>query len=57
MTDHIDVDPSTVLAAREGFIKSLEQNGYTPRQLFDRLVFDEHVTLKFYVEYASQYGT
>jgi len=53
---HLDVAPSTVLDAREGFVKRLEKNGYTPEQLFDLLVFEEHVTLKFFVEYASKYG-
>lgn len=56
MTDHIDVPPGTVIDAREGFAKRLNQNGYTAEQLFDLLVFEEHVTLKFFVEYASRYG-
>lgn len=54
--DHIDVPPGTVLDAREGFVKRLTQNGYTPEQLFDLLVFEQHVNLRFYVEYASKYG-
>lgn len=54
--DHIDVPPGTVLDAREGFVKRLTQNGYTPEQLFDLLVFEQHVTLRFFVEYASKYG-
>lgn len=50
------VPPTTVLEARAGFVERLERAGYTPNELFDLLVLEEHVTEKFFVEYAHHPG-
>lgn len=51
-----DVPPATVLEAREGFVERLNFANYTPEELFDLLVAEGHVTVKFYVEYANHPG-
>lgn len=50
------IPPTTVLEAREGFVERLERAGYTPNELFDLLVHEEHVTMKFFVDYANHPG-
>lgn len=50
-----DPAPSVVLEAREGFIGYMESNHPTPEELFEYLVSNEYVTIKFYLEQASRY--
>ena len=50
------IPPSMVLEARQGFVARLERAGYTPDELFDLLVYEEHVTQKFFAEYANHPG-
>jgi hypothetical protein len=55
-TDQPEVPPSTVLDAREGFIKYLDNTHLQPDDMFAWLVDNGYVTQKFFVEMASQYG-
>lgn len=54
-TTDSDPAPSVVLEAREGFIGYLQASKPTPEQLFEYLVTNNYVTMKFYLEQASRY--
>lgn len=56
MTDQPkDIAPAVVLSARDGFIGYMEKANPTPADLFEYMVSNNYVTLKFYVEMASGY--